>query len=85
MMGFGGMHGFWGLGLWGGVIGLTFNIALLAGVAWLVVWAVGRFTSGTANSNRLSGPPAPREILQVRYARGEITREQYQQMLQDLA
>ena len=26
-----------------------------------------------------------REILQVRYARGEITREEYQQMLSDLS
>jgi uncharacterized membrane protein len=27
----------------------------------------------------------PREILQARYARGDITREQYQQMLSDLS
>jgi uncharacterized membrane protein len=28
---------------------------------------------------------SPKEILQARYARGEITREQYQQMLADLS
>jgi putative membrane protein len=28
--------------------------------------------------------PSPRDILQIRYARGEITREQYLQMLEDL-
>jgi len=29
-------------------------------------------------------PPAAREIIQARYARGEIDRQQYQQMLQDI-
>jgi uncharacterized membrane protein len=28
--------------------------------------------------------PLPRDILQIRYASGEITREQYLQMLDDL-
>lgn len=49
-----------------------------------VVWAVKRFTSGTTNLNRFFGSQSPRDILQARYARGEITREQYQQMVQDL-
>jgi putative membrane protein len=45
------------------------------------VWAVKRFTSGSVSS----GSQTPREILQARYARGEITRDQYQQILQDLS
>ena len=75
-----GMHGF-GMGLFGGWIGLIFNLAILIGIVFLIVWAVKRFTSST-NSPTLQ---TPREILQSRYARGEITREQYQQMLSDLA
>ncbi len=65
-----------------GLIGLLLNALVLAGIVVLVVWAVSRF-SGTTNV-----PPASqsaREILQTRYARGEITREQYQQMLSDIS
>ena len=71
MMGFGMMGGF-------GLIGLIINVAIIVGIVVLVVWAVKRFTGSTNNSNQ-----SPREILQARYARGEITREQYQQMLSD--
>jgi putative membrane protein len=76
MMGGGMMGGFGGLGL----IGLIFNLLVLVGIVLLVVWAVKRFTS----SNPSSSIQTPKEILQSRYARGEITRDQYQQMLSDL-
>ena len=76
MMGFGMMGGF-------GLIGLIINIAIIVGIVILIVWAVKRFTGGSANMNQLSSQ-SPREILQTRYARGEITRDQYQQMLSDL-
>lgn len=87
MMGGGMMHGFGfgGMGLLGGWIGLIFNLAIIIGIVILVVWAIKRFTSGSVNGNQTLGNQAPREILQARYARGEITRDQYQQMLQDLS
>jgi putative membrane protein len=86
MMGGGMMHGygFGGMGLFGGWIGLIFNLAILIGIVLLVVWAVKRFTNGSTSGNQLPGNQSPREILQARYARGEITRDQYQQILQDL-
>ena len=87
MMGGGGMmngFGFGGGNLLGGLIGLIFNLAIIVGIVLLIIWAVKRFTGGTANLNQFSGSQPPREILQARYARGEITRDQYQQMLQDL-
>ena len=76
-----GLHGFGMMGVFGGLIGLLFNLAILIGVVVLIVWAVKRFTIG----NDASSSQTPREIAQARYARGEITREQYQQMLQDLS
>jgi putative membrane protein len=78
-------YGFGGLGLWGGLIGLVFNVALIVAIIWLIVWAVRRFTSGPSHWNQASGTQSPRDVLQMRYARGEITREQYQQMLKDLS
>lgn len=82
MMGGGFMHGFGfgGMGLFGGWISLILNLAIIIGIVILVVWAVKRITSGTSSSTTQT----PREILQARYARGEITRDQYQQMLSDL-
>jgi putative membrane protein len=79
MMGGGGMMGIGGMGLLGGIIGLILNLAILIGIVVLIVWAVKRFTS----SSSPSPVQTPKEILQARYARGEITREQYQQMLSD--
>ena len=76
-----GYPGFGMMGFVGGWIGLLFNLAILVGIVVLIVWAVKRFTKGTSTPNVQN----PREILQARYARGEITREQYQQMLQDLS
>ncbi len=73
MMGGGMMYGF-------GWIGLILNVAIIVGIVILVVWAVKRFTSGSVSPSGQT----PREILQTRYACGEITRDQYQQMLSDL-
>jgi putative membrane protein len=83
------MHGF-GMGGYGlfGIINLVFTLAVLAGFALLAVWAVRRFTSGggtTGSAGRSSADLTPREIVQQRYARGEITREQYKSMLDDLS
>jgi putative membrane protein len=69
MMGFG--FGFMGI----------FWLLLIAGVIWLVSVAV---KSGRTNSAAGAGLTA-RDILDQRYARGELTREQYEQMKQDLS
>jgi putative membrane protein len=73
MMGYGMIGGF-------GLLGLIFNLAIIVGVVILIVWAVRRFSGDMSSSGRQT----PREILQVRYAGGEITRDQYQKMLKDL-
>jgi len=67
----------------GMIINLVITIVVVAGIIWLVVWLVRK---GIPNNQVLSMTPHvnPREILQTRYARGEITREQYQLMLEDL-
>lgn len=71
-----------GFGIVGIILMLLFWGALIGGGIWLVR---GIFPNGQ--------PPAmptgreslqPHEILDQRYARGEITRDQYQTMKQDL-
>ena len=71
-------HGWmWGLGMGlGGLVMLTFWGALIVGIVLLV------------RSMGVGGGPlshgAPLDILKRRYAAGEITREQYEQMRKDL-
>lgn len=86
----GGMFGsgFGSFGLMGGLIGLLFNVAILVGIVFLVVWAVQKFShSSTSGSPAASAPQvlSAREILDIRYARGELTREEYQTKLSDIS
>ena len=80
--GWGGSFGYYG---W---IGLIINILVVVAIIWLVVWLVRRLSSNGSGTNAFFNQPgagqSPREILQARYARGEITREQYQEILVDL-
>ena len=79
-----GMHGWTGFGTlgWAGMLaGLVLNIALIVGVVWLVVWLVKRIAAPSRDETPYG---RPQEFLKTRYALGEITREQYQEMLTDL-
>lgn len=78
----GGMMWGWGGWLWG-VIMLVFWLLVLTGIALLIVWAVRQFGHGGPTSTG-GGTSRALEILQERYARGEITREQYEQMRRDI-
>ena len=86
----GGMMG-GGFGTLGGVgliLNLVITIGVIIGIVLLIVWAVRKLSAGGANS-LFSGSSdgaavSPTEIAQLRYARGEITREQYQEILSDL-
>ena len=77
-------YGYGGMGLLGGLIGLIVSIAVLVGIVLLIVWAVRSLSGGASRWNQPAGSQSPSDILKVRYARGEITREQYQQMMKDL-
>ncbi len=69
---------FWGGGLW---FGWIFWVAIIALIIYLVV--------NQGNKNRqihLPPPPpdSPLDILKRRYAKGEINKEQFEQMKKDL-
>ncbi|RRQ23828.1 SHOCT domain-containing protein [Guyparkeria sp. SCN-R1] len=51
-------------------------ILVIAAIVWLVV--------AMSRQDRSSGEPSPREILDRRYARGEIDKETYQRMKDEL-
>lgn len=74
-----GMGGFMFPGL-----GLILIIILVIVIVWLLL---GQRTPGGRTHSRESEPPAtetPLEILRRRYANGEITREEFESMKEDL-
>ncbi len=86
-----GMGGGWFVWL----IALLLFLLLVGGLIAVVVWLVSRGPSGThsasggrASGGRASGGRASGEdamdVLRRRYANGEISREEYQRMRQDL-
>ena len=88
--GFGG--GIGGLGLFGGLLNLVFSIGLLVALVLLGIWLWRKVspelspetTAQLLTRTRSVGSQSAREILQIRYARGALTREEFQAMLQDL-
>jgi putative membrane protein len=64
-----------GLGGWLGILGM---IAIVVGVIVLIVWLVGRAGAGQAQAPtaRPAGQDAL-ELLRMRFARGEITKDEY--------
>lgn len=79
------MMGGWGDGNWWGpfdmFIGLIILVAIVAGVIWLVRpdWYSG------GGSMRLPRRPSGLDILEERYARGEINREEYLEKKRDIS
>jgi hypothetical protein len=98
MGGFG--DGVSGLGLFGGLLNLVFSIGLLVALVLLGIWLWQKvspalrqaqdialspeMTAQPLTRTRSVGSQSAREVLQIRYARGELTREEYLAILQDL-
>lgn len=68
----GGMMGGWGM-----LTMLLFWIGLVLLIVWLVRSVIG--------SGSQSGSPSAREVLDQRYARGELTRKEYEQIKKDIS
>ena len=88
---FGGFCGttnsFWGysgnFAVWNWIVfilNLIFWVGLIAALILFVVWAIRH-----AGVPAVNGQLTAKEILQAKYAQGEITREQFQLMKQDIA
>ncbi len=79
MMGWGGYGGY-GMGIVGGLLMLVFWGLIIAGLVLFVrwLWDRGRPSAGSVANE------TPLEILKRRYARGEISKEEFDRMKQDL-
>lgn len=82
MMGYLGYGGFGWIGM---IINMVVMLAFGVGIVFLIIWAVRRLGSNVDQSgSQGSSSQTARDIAQYRYAKGEITRDEYQQILADL-
>jgi putative membrane protein len=78
----GNFGSFGALGTWGwasAILHLVFWVGLIVGIILLLVWLARQ-----SGSNPAGHVLSTHDVLKSRYARGEITREQYHQMLKDI-
>lgn len=69
----------WG---WGGFLGGGLMFSFWIAIVGLIVWAV---VAATRSGRHESGPgPSALDIARARYAQGEISREEYEQLRKDL-
>ncbi len=84
------MRGFGFFPFGGGLITLVIEVLIVAGIVWLIASLARGPESAYRNlnqPNQLNQPLAnetPLDILKRRYASGEITKEQFDQMRQDI-
>ena len=76
MMGFG-----FGMGVWGWLLMSIFWLVLIVTALWA---ARLLFPASDSRSQPDTPPPSAEDILKTRYARGEVSEEQYQRMLRSL-
>lgn len=82
MMGCGWMGcGGFGFGPFGWIAMLLFWVLIIGGLALIAVWV---FREATPSAPGPGGSSRSLEILKERYARGEITREQYEEMRREI-
>ena len=83
-----GMMGYYSGYSLGGVLAhvmmLLFWILLIVGIVMLIRWAWDYTAGREKGINSHGKADTALEILKQRYAKGEISREEYQQMKQDL-
>jgi len=75
-----------GFGMGFGILGFVIMLVFWGGLIALAIWLVKTLFAGSQRSTSTAREvePSASRILDQRYARGEITREQYELMKQDI-
>ncbi len=66
------------------IIKLVLSIGVIIGLVFLVIWIVKQLSTSNLGRSLNNAAPSAVEIAKERYAKGEITREEYQKLLTDL-
>jgi putative membrane protein len=84
MWGSGMMYGHdMGASPWWGVVSILVTLAIIGVMILLIVWLVRQFQPDRTLPGARGDQPLT--ILKERYARGELTKEQFEQMRHDIA
>ncbi len=67
-------HDGWG---WGSGVGMLLMLLVWGALIALGIWTVARLTRGSGAAQQTPPSETPRQILDRRFASGEITAEQY--------
>ena len=82
MRGYGAGYGVMDGGWVGGVLLVTFALLVLVGVALLAYWVVRATQRTSADEHRPTGAAEDAvAVARLRFARGEITREQFEEIM----
>ncbi len=73
-----------GFGMGFGFIGMLVMLLFWGGIIFGGIWLVKTLFDNKPNPSGASRPLSAREILDQRYARGEISREEYEQIKAEL-
>mgnify|MGYP001794704951 CR=1 FL=1 len=64
---------------WGGGFWMLGGLLLMIGVIVLVVWAVTKVSRPGWSPRQDASRPTPNDVLRERFARGEITEQEFEQ------
>ena len=78
------MNGGWGWMPWGWIFPLFFLVLMVVFLVFMMRGGMGGGPMCGGSQKTPGSGETSREVLDRRYARGEITREEYQQMRKDL-
>jgi putative membrane protein len=73
-----------GMGWWM-VIGSIWMLLFWGGIIWLAVWGISKVTQGGRSGPSATVRRDPLDIAKERYAKGEISKEEFEQIKKDLS
>ncbi|NQU13805.1 MAG: SHOCT domain-containing protein [Desulfobacteraceae bacterium] len=76
------MMGSWGMGWFGMIFMIIFWGLIITGIVLLIRWLIQ--TTGSRGQSGVGTGSKAMDILEERYARGEITRDEFESMKKDL-
>lgn len=74
--------GGWGMGWFGMIFMLLFWGVIIAGIIFLIRWLIQK--TGSKSNNNVNTDSQAMDILKERYARGEITRDEFESMKKEI-
>ncbi|MCJ7692914.1 MAG: SHOCT domain-containing protein [Sedimentisphaerales bacterium] len=73
-----------GMGWWM-IFGGIWMLLFLGGIIALIIWGIKKITERSNSGEITAGKSSPLDVAKERYARGEISKDEFEQMKKDLS